>query len=197
MVAGGGHIIRHLVFKGQHTVHIHIPGAGDEVFLIGVFAGELETDEVAAVIQALAVHEIVLVLHPAGGLHLADALPFLRGHQVHADAGLCDSAAAQAVQVAVIFIGIGGVFVLGEGGLVPVDDGVGAGTVVVRDVGHIVAGRQHLPGQADDHGQGDDHQGFFPAELSAGALFLCHNASPFHFFDCHIIPAFALFRNRV
>ena len=32
----------------------------------------------------------------AGGLHLADALPLFCGHQVHADAGLRDAAAAQA-----------------------------------------------------------------------------------------------------
>ena len=100
---------------------------------VSVLAGELEADKVAAVIKALSVYKVILVLHPAGGLDLADALPLLCRHEVYADAGLCHAASAKAVQIAVIFIGISGVFVLGEGGLVPVDHGVGAGPVIVRD----------------------------------------------------------------
>ena len=134
MIPGGGHIVCHLILKGQHPLHVHVPGASDEIFFVGVFAGKLKADEVAAVIEAPAVHKIILVLHPAGGLHLADALPLLCGHQVHADAGLRDTAAAQTVQLAVILIGIGGVFLLRKGRLIPVDDGVSAGAVIVRDI---------------------------------------------------------------
>ena len=134
MIPGGGHIVRHLIFKGQHPLHVHIPGAGDEIFFVGVFTGKLKADEVTAVIEVPVVHKIILVLHPAGGLHLADALPLFCGHQVHADAGLRDAAAAQAVQLAVILIGIGGVFLLRKGRLIPVDDGVSAGAVIVRDI---------------------------------------------------------------
>ena len=70
MIPGGGHIVRHLIFKGQHPLHVHIPGAGDEIFFVGVFTGKLKADEVTAVIEVPVVHKIILVLHPAGGLHL-------------------------------------------------------------------------------------------------------------------------------
>ena len=134
MIPCGGHVVCHLILKGQHPLHVHVPGTGNEIFFVGVFTGKLKADEVTAVIEAPAVHKIILVLHPAGRLHLADALPLLCGHQVHADAGLCDTTAAQTVQLAVIFIGFGGVFILRKGGLIPVDDGVGAGAVIVRDI---------------------------------------------------------------
>ena len=196
MVAGGGHIIRHLVFKGQHPLHIHVPRTCDEVFLVSVLAGELEADKVAAVIKALSVYKVILVLHPAGGLDLADALPLLCRHEIHADAGLCHAAAAKAVQIAVIFIGISGVFVLGEGGLVPVDHGVGAGPVIVRDAAHVIAGGRHLPHQAQQNCQRDDHQRLLPTGLPGCALLFCHGFSPLENFSLFIIPAFTALRNR-
>ena len=133
------HVVGHQVLKRQHAVHVHVPGAGDQVALVGVLAGELEADQVAAVIEVLAV---VLHIDPAGGGHRADALPVLGGHQLRPHAGPGRAAAAQPVQLAVGLKGLGGVLVLGEKGLVAVDGHIG-----LADIGgnlvQIVAGGGH------------------------------------------------------
>ena len=58
----------------------------------------------APVIQIFPVYIVIFDIDPAGGLHLADALPVLRGHQVNTYAGMSDSASAQLIQIAVILI---------------------------------------------------------------------------------------------
>ena len=116
-------IVRYHVFKGKHTLHIHIPGAGDEIFFIGVLAGQLVPDQVTAVIEILAV---VLLVDPPGGGDAADALPVLRGHQVRADIGKSRAAAAQQVQRAVGLERVGAHILLGEVGLVVVENHIGA-----------------------------------------------------------------------
>ena len=88
MVAGLLDVIRHHVFKGEHPLHVEIAGAGDEVLLIGILTAELIADEMAAVVQVLAIHDVIFHRLPAAGLDLADAVPFLRGHQVLSDAGI-------------------------------------------------------------------------------------------------------------
>ena len=57
------HVVGHHVLKGQHALDIHVPGAGDQIFLVGVLAGELEANEVAAVIKIAAVHKLALFRH--------------------------------------------------------------------------------------------------------------------------------------
>ena len=118
-------VVRDQILKGQHALHVQIAGAGDEVLLVGVLAGELVADEVAAVIEVLAVHAVILYRLPAGGLHLSDGPPLLRRHQVHAHAGGRLAAAAQLVQGAVDLVGIGGHLPGEEGGLIAVDLHIG------------------------------------------------------------------------
>lgn len=100
MVAGFLHVVRDHVLEGEHAVHVQVARAGDEVAAVGVFGGQLPADEVTAVVEVLAVHEIVLARDPAGRLDLADraALFALRGHEVGRDAGLRDAAAAERVE---------------------------------------------------------------------------------------------------
>ena len=95
MVSGLLDVIRHHVFKGEHPLHVEIAGAGDEVLLIGILTAELIADEMAAVVQVLAVHDVIFHRLPAAGLDLADAVPFLHGHQVQTDVGIGGAAPAK------------------------------------------------------------------------------------------------------
>lgn len=102
MVAGFLHIISYHILKGQHTLHIKKAGAGDQIAIIGVLAGELITDQMAAVIQIHPVNQIVIADRvPARWLDGADLAPGLGGHGLLAD--ICEgyAAAAQTIQRAV------------------------------------------------------------------------------------------------
>ena len=131
VVGGLLHIVGHQVLKGQHALHIHVAGPGDQVALVGVLAGELEPDEVAAVIKVLTA---VLHVDPAGGLHRADALPLPGRHQLLSHTGVGRAAAAQPVQRTVGLKGLGGIFLLPKEGLVVIDDHIG----LARIGGHLV-----------------------------------------------------------
>ncbi len=102
------YIICDHVFKRQHSVHIQIPGAGNQVFLIGIFSGELKTDQMTPVVQIFSVYIIVFCILPSGRLHLTDALTLFCRHEVHSDSGACSTASAQPVQFTVKFIGLSG-----------------------------------------------------------------------------------------
>ena len=127
MVVGLLHIVGHQVLKGQHPVHVHVPGAGDEVLLVGVLAGELEADQVAAVVQIL---PVILHIDPAAGLHRTDALPVLGGHEIGPHAGVGHPAPAQRVQVAVGLKGVGGVVVLCKVRNIVIDRHIGIAAVI-------------------------------------------------------------------
>ena len=129
-------VVRHHVLKGQHPIYIHIPGAGNQVFLVGVLPGELVADQMAAVVEVLPVHAVILHCLPACGLDRADGAPLLGGHQVRAYAGLGHAAASQPVQRAVGLIGL-------------------AGQLLLREPGHIVR-QDHvrLPGEGRNSGNG-------------------------------------------
>ncbi|MPN23880.1 hypothetical protein SDC9_171273 [bioreactor metagenome] len=105
MVPRFAHIVRHLVFKGQHSLHVHIPGSGNQVFLVGVFPCKLIAQQVAAVVKVFAVYKAVFHRVPAGGLHLPDFAPWLCGHGVRAYIGIGRAAPAQKVQGAVFLKG--------------------------------------------------------------------------------------------
>ena len=40
-------VVGDLVLEGEHAFHVQISGSGDQVLLIGVFAGELIADQIA------------------------------------------------------------------------------------------------------------------------------------------------------
>lgn len=106
MVSRRLYIVGHLVLKGQHPLGVHVASAGDEILLVGVFACQLKADEMTAVVEILAVHAVILCRVPARGLDLADGLPLLRGHQLHADVGIGHPAPAQGVQVGIRLKGV-------------------------------------------------------------------------------------------
>ena len=116
VVAGFLNIVSHHVFKGQHALHIHIAGASDQIPLVGILTGELKANQMAAVIQIFAVHEIVFRGDPAGGAYHTDIFTLLRGHQVTANAGHGIGAAVQGIQIAVGFIAFGHIILQAEPG---------------------------------------------------------------------------------
>lgn len=128
-VAGGAHVVGHLVLKREHPLNVEVARAGDEVALVGVLARELEPDEVAAV-KEVSVGDEVVIAHgvPAGWADHADGGALLGGHGGGAHDRLRRAAAPEAVERAVRLLGPGEVG-LGEGGDVVVDDGVGAPSV--------------------------------------------------------------------
>ena len=127
------YIVGHHVFKGEHPLHVQVARAGDEVAFVGVFAGELVTDEMAAVIEIFSVHIVVFCRLPAGGPHLPDAAALLRGHQLLSHAGIGHAAAPLRIQLAVMLKSGGGVIRLGEVRLVAVYGRIGL-TAVFRDL---------------------------------------------------------------
>ena len=73
-------VIGNLIFKGKHAVYVEVAGAGDKIMLIGILAGKLKADQVAAVVEVLAVHAVIFRLNPSGGMDGADAAALLCGH---------------------------------------------------------------------------------------------------------------------
>ena len=121
VVAGFLYIVSHLILKGEHSLGVQKAGAGDEVALVGVLPGQLVADEVAAVVEILPVHPVILHRVPAGGLHLADLSPGLGGHERGAEVGIGRPAAPQGIQRSIGLKGFGGVLLLGKVRLVAVE----------------------------------------------------------------------------
>ena len=102
MVSSLVHIVCYHVLEGQHPLNIHVPGPSNQVPLVGILTGQLEANQVAAVIQVAAVHQVSVVLvDPPRGLHFADTFPVLGRHQLLAHIGIGHAAAAKAVQLRV------------------------------------------------------------------------------------------------
>ena len=97
-------VISHKIFEGEHPLYIHVPGTCDQIFLVGIFSRELEADQMASVVEVL---PVVLPVDPAGGSHIADALPLFGGHQIHADVCNSDTTPPQQIQGTVGFEGVG------------------------------------------------------------------------------------------
>ena len=119
------YIVGNHILKGQHTVHITVTGTGDQIAFIGVFTGELEANEMAAVIQALAVHMVILRLDPARRLDLRNALPALGRHNIHTDAGHGIAAAPKTIQRRIMLVGALSHILLSKFRLVVIDDHIG------------------------------------------------------------------------
>ena len=122
-------VVRHKIFKRQHSHHIQVARSGDKIPFIGVFAGKLIADKVAAVVKRTPVHKVVGGALPAAGLHTADGAALLGGHYFGAHIGEGCSAAPERIKVAVPLKGFGGDFVRGEGGRVVVYRSVGLAAV--------------------------------------------------------------------
>ena len=122
MIAGFLNIVCHHILKGQHTIHIHITGAGDQISLVGIFARQLEADQMAPVVEIFTIHKIILGSDPAGGFYLADIAPVFRRHQISANAGHGIGASVQRIQIFIIFIAFGGYILLGKQRDVAIED---------------------------------------------------------------------------
>ena len=122
-------VIRRHVFKGEHSLHIQVSGAGDQIVLVGVFPCQLEADEMTPVVQIAAVHKVVFRGLPSRGVHLADAFPVLGGHQVLPDAGGGGAASAQGIQGTVFLEGLGRQLLRGKIRLVAVELHIGKSLV--------------------------------------------------------------------
>ena len=151
------HIIRHQIFEGEHPLHIHIAGAGDQILLVGVLSSQLVADEVTAVIEVVAVHHAVVADSlPAGGLYLTDGASFLRGHQLRADVGIGRAASAQSVQLSVGLKGLCGQLAFVKARNIAVYDGISLSCVVCFNIHLEVCGKS-AGGQKQ--GEGEKEQG--------------------------------------
>ena len=65
-------IVSYHIFKGEHTINIEVSCAGDQVLLICILAGQLIADEMAAIIEVLSIHTIVLDCVPSSWFYLAN-----------------------------------------------------------------------------------------------------------------------------
>ena len=66
------YVVCNHVFKRKHSFDVHVSGAGNQVFSIGIFGGELPSDQMTAIPQVSAGDAIIFCLNPSGGLNAAD-----------------------------------------------------------------------------------------------------------------------------
>ena len=114
-------VVRDHIFKWQHTVHIKIPGAGDQIPAVGIFSGQLIADQMTSVVEILTLDNIIFHQVPACRTHRSDAPALFRRHQLFPDAGDSCAAPAFAVKGAVMFIGFGCQLLFCECRIVAVD----------------------------------------------------------------------------
>ena len=169
MIAGLADVVRGHGLERLHHVGVEIPGAGDEVFLVGVLPCQRVRDEVAAVVQIAALDKVVLVGLPAGRMDVGDILPLARRHEFLSKACLRSPAASQIIKVAVRLVGFGGHFFIREHRLAAVDLDI-AFAAVGRDVvrrqvplvhgfrAEPAAGPKQFAARADRHDQRQDDQ---------------------------------------
>lgn len=72
MVARVADVAEDLLFKRQHACLVEIACTGEEILAVGVFTAERPSDEVAAVVEALARNKVVALLVPTGGVDTRD-----------------------------------------------------------------------------------------------------------------------------
>ena len=72
MVVRAADVVAHQLLVIGHPHGVHRARAGDEVTLVGVLAAQLVRNEVAAVVEHLAVDEAVAMLDPARRVNLRD-----------------------------------------------------------------------------------------------------------------------------
>ena len=130
VVARAADVLRHLAFERLHDIGVQVARAGDEVRFVGVLAGQLKADEVAAVVERLVLHEVVEFLVPPGGVHLADVTALAGGHGVLAHVRLGRAAASEQVKRRVGLVAVRQVGLAREVGHVAVDLEVGQARVL-------------------------------------------------------------------
>ena len=96
------YIIRYLIFVGQHSFCIHIPGSCDQILCVGILAAEHISNQMAAIIQIFAIYKIVFYRMPAGGFYHTDGSSLLGGHDLLTYTGIRYTAAAQSIQRTVL-----------------------------------------------------------------------------------------------
>ena len=114
MVSGLFDVVGNHVFKRQHALDIQITCSSDQILLVCILTGQLVSDQMAAVVQIFTFHLIVFYRMPARRLYLADRAALLRRHQILADIRLCHAAPSQAVQIAVMLVRLGRLFLSGK-----------------------------------------------------------------------------------
>ena len=114
MVSGFFHVIGCQIFKWQHSLYVQIAGSGNQVFDISILRRELVADQMTAVIEILSIHIVILRRMPARRLDFPDRAALLRRHQILADIRLCHAAPSQAVQIAVMLVRLGRLFLIGK-----------------------------------------------------------------------------------
>ena len=92
----------------KHAFIVHVAGAGDQVLFIGIFRSKAVGDEVAAVIQIVAVHDTgVFDCVPAGWPDLTDFPARFGRHGVFAHIGIGHTASSELVEFMVGFKSVG------------------------------------------------------------------------------------------
>lgn len=88
-------MISNHIFKWQHTFHVHIPSTGYQILLVGIFTGQLESDQMAPVIEIFPIYQVIIPDGmPAGRLYHSDGASFFCRHQIFSD--VCHRSSAPA-----------------------------------------------------------------------------------------------------
>ena len=98
MIPGRFDIVGNLIFVGKHSIHVHVSGAGDQIFLIRIFARQLIGNQMAPVVEIIAVDAFILDCMPAGRLDAANGTSWSIRKQIRAEAGDSVSASPLVVQ---------------------------------------------------------------------------------------------------
>ena len=98
------HIFCHKIFKREHSLCIHIPCSGNQIFFICIFSGQLIHDQMAAIIQRSSLHIFIPNRLPSRRLYTADITALFIRHQFFSHARFCRLTSPVAVQRTVLLI---------------------------------------------------------------------------------------------
>ena len=160
-------IVCHHIFKRQHTLNIHIACTGNQIPLIGIFTGELKTDQMAPVIQESSIHKVILRRLPTGRFYLSNGSTGFRRHQILANTGYGIGTAVECIQILIVFITAGRIVFFCKQGDITVEHRKGF-TAVRWNLSQQIRGnlslflyRQNkIQNQQQDH-HNDRSQGYF------------------------------------
>ena len=78
----------HNIFQGQHSILVKGPSPSHEVEPVVIFPGELVGNEVAAVVEGLAIYKVILLLLPPCGVDLGNISPLFPGSRIWTNQGI-------------------------------------------------------------------------------------------------------------
>ena len=99
-------VIRHHIFKWEHSFYIQISGSCNQIFRICIFSSQLKSYKMATIIQIFSIHTIIFYCMPARRFYNSDRISFFSRHQIRTYICRCHPTSSQFIQFTIGFIRI-------------------------------------------------------------------------------------------